>query len=51
GTWSPSLAILSLWIAMKVYPEKFKDVNFIEYSNSFYQKIFGVSYTKVVANE
>ena len=51
GTWSPSLAILSLWIAIKVYPEKFKDVNFIEYSNSFYQKIFGVPYSKVVLNE
>jgi len=51
GTWSPSLVILSLWIGMKVYPEQFKDIDFIKYSNSFYQKIFGVSYSKVVLNE
>ncbi|WP_051920579.1 ABC transporter substrate-binding protein [Thermodesulfobacterium hydrogeniphilum] len=51
GTWSPSLVILSLWTAVRVYPEYFKDINFIKYSNSFYLKIFGVPYTKVVVNE
>ncbi len=51
GTWSPSLVILSLWTAERIYPERFKNFNFIKYSNSFYMKIFGVPYTKVVVNE
>ncbi|MCX7822862.1 MAG: ABC transporter substrate-binding protein [Syntrophobacterales bacterium] len=48
STWSPRIAIVALWMAMKVYPERFYDVYFQEVAESFYTKIFGISYSQVV---
>jgi len=47
STWSPRLAPIALYMAMKLYPEQFKDVNFEEVADRFYQKVFGISYYKV----
>ena len=47
STWSPRLAPIALYMAMKVYPECFKDINFEEVADRFYQKVFGISYFKV----
>ncbi|MDI6714375.1 MAG: hypothetical protein QMD43_05045 [Thermodesulfovibrio sp.] len=34
-------------MAMKLYPEQFKDVNFENVADDFYKKVFGISYYKV----
>ncbi|PMP96470.1 MAG: ABC transporter substrate-binding protein [Thermodesulfobacterium geofontis] len=44
STWSPRLAPIALYMAIKTYPELFKDVNFEKITDNFYKKIFGVSY-------
>ncbi|GAB6182400.1 hypothetical protein JCM13991_01410 [Thermodesulfovibrio hydrogeniphilus] len=45
--WSPRLAPIALYMAMKIYPEYFKDVNFEKVTDDFYKKVFGISYYKV----
>ncbi|MGQ9744781.1 MAG: ABC transporter substrate-binding protein [Dissulfurimicrobium sp.] len=47
STWSPILAPLALWTAMKTYPEYFKDVDFEKVIDDFYRKVFGIPYSKV----
>uniref|UniRef100_A0A7C4JST0 ABC transporter substrate-binding protein n=1 Tax=Thermodesulfobacterium geofontis TaxID=1295609 RepID=A0A7C4JST0_9BACT len=47
STWSPRLAPIALYMAMKVYPEYFKDVDFEKVADNFYKKVFGISYYKV----
>jgi len=47
STWSPRLAPIALYMAMKLYPEQFQDVNFEKVADRFYQKVFGISYYKV----
>ncbi len=44
STWSPRLASIALYMAIKAYPEYFKDINFEKEVNNFYKKIFGISY-------
>jgi len=38
---------MALYMAIKLYPEQFKDVNFENVADRFYQKVFGISYYKV----
>jgi iron complex transport system substrate-binding protein len=47
STWSPRLAPIALYMAMKLYPEQFQDVDFEEVADNFYKKVFGISYYKV----
>ncbi len=47
STWSPTHAMISLWMAMKTYPEYFRDVNLEKISDDFYRKVFGIPYSKV----
>lgn len=47
STWSPRLSPLALWMAMKIYPERFKDISFDQVVEDFYIKIFGVPYSQV----
>ena len=47
STWSPRLAPIALWMAMKTYPAQFSDINYFARANQFYKKIFGISYDKV----
>lgn len=44
STWSPRLAPIALYMAIKTYPEYFKDINFEKEIDGFYKKIFGISY-------
>ncbi|MCS7279845.1 MAG: ABC transporter substrate-binding protein [Thermodesulfobacteriaceae bacterium] len=44
STWSPRLAPIALYMAIKVYPQIFQDINFEEKIDNFYKKNFGVSY-------
>jgi len=46
-TFSPRHVIDMLHIAMKVYPEEFRDIDFEKIADNFYRKVFGVSYYKV----
>lgn len=47
STWSPRLAVLALWMAMKTYPERFRDVNFEKTADDFYRTVFGIPYGRV----
>ncbi|MEJ5226703.1 ABC transporter substrate-binding protein [Thermodesulfovibrio sp.] len=47
STWSPRLAPIALYMAMKIYPEAFRDINFEKVIDDFYKKVFGISYYKV----
>lgn len=46
STWSPRLAPIALWMAMKTYPEYFRDINFEKITDDFYRKVFGIPYRK-----
>ncbi len=47
STWSPRLAPIALWMAMKTYPEYFSDINFDMIADAFYKTVFGISYEKL----
>jgi iron complex transport system substrate-binding protein len=47
--WSPRLAPVSLWMAMKLYPERYHDMNFYSVTDSFNRKVFGVPLGKADA--
>ncbi|BAU23008.1 ABC transporter substrate-binding protein [Caldimicrobium thiodismutans] len=47
STWSPRLAPIVLYMAIKTYPEVFGDVNFEKMVDEFYQKVFGLSFKEV----
>jgi len=42
STWSPRLAPVSLWMAMKLYPERYQGINLYSVADSFDRKVFGV---------
>jgi len=48
GTWSPRLAVVALWMAMKTYPEQFRDVDFEKTTGDFYRAVYGISYGSVI---
>ncbi len=33
------------WMASKLYPERFADLNMTQEANSFYQTVYGIAYT------
>lgn len=47
STWSPRLAPIALYMAMKIYPEIFRDIHFEKVADDFYKNVFGISYYKV----
>jgi iron complex transport system substrate-binding protein len=47
STWSPRLAVVALWLAMKTYPDEFRDVNFEKTADDFYRAVYGISYRSV----
>jgi iron complex transport system substrate-binding protein len=51
STWSPRLAPVALWMAMKCYPERFKDIHLEEVTDDFYRKVFGIPYRMVKSFE
>ncbi|MCS7231988.1 MAG: ABC transporter substrate-binding protein [Elusimicrobiota bacterium] len=44
-TFSPKHVIDMLYMAIKVYPEYFKDINFKKIANEFYYKVFGIPFS------
>ncbi len=47
STWSPRVALIALYMAMKIYPEYFKDIKFEKIADNFYRKVFGIAYKQV----
>jgi len=47
GSWSPRLAVVALWMAMKTYPDVFGDVNFEKTADDFYRAVYGIPYRSV----
>ena len=44
STWSPRLAPISLWMAKRVYPEAFQDLDSDEFFKRYFDKVFHVKY-------
>lgn len=44
STWSPRVAPATLWMAMKVYPELYSDINFRKTADTFMRAVFGIPY-------
>ena len=40
-----SIGLGELWMAKKLYPEKFKDIDMQTYANDFYKKFYGMPYS------
>jgi len=51
STWSPRLAIIALWMAMKTYPDSFRDVDLQKTADEFYRQVYGIPYNKVTRIE
>ncbi|MBO8144551.1 MAG: ABC transporter substrate-binding protein [Thermodesulfobacterium sp.] len=51
STWSPRVALVALYMAIKTYPEYFKDIDFEKIADEFYRKVFGISYYYVKKHE
>ena len=49
STWSPRLAPVTLWMATKLYPERYKDVNLFAITDVFDRKVFGLPLGKAGA--
>ncbi|MGO9571124.1 MAG: ABC transporter substrate-binding protein [Desulfomonilaceae bacterium] len=46
STWSPRIAPIVLWMAVRTYPESFRDVILEKMFDDFYRAVFGIPYTK-----
>lgn len=46
--WNMDATLFILWLAKKMYPELFSDVDFVEMANKYYEKWYGVSYSQVL---
>ena len=40
-----SIGLGELWMAKKLYPDKFADIDIQAYVNDFYQTFYGIPYT------
>jgi len=47
STWSPRIAPVALWMAIKLYPQEFSDISFDQVADEFYRKVFGISFKDV----
>ncbi len=43
----PSSGLISLWLAEKLYPEQYQDLDLLEFTDKFYQKIYGQSFSEL----
>lgn len=47
SNWSPRQSLITLWMAMRAYPEHFRDIDFDKIADDFYRKVFNIPYSKV----
>lgn len=47
SNWSPRLAPIVLWMAMKTYPKYFRDIYLDKVTDDFYRKVYGMPYSKM----
>ncbi len=46
--WGPDAAIFILWLAMKMYPNRFKGLSFSEIANKYFEEWYGIPYTAIM---
>ncbi len=46
--WGVDCSLFILWLAEKLYPDRFKDIDFTEYADKYYEKWYGIPYSKVI---
>lgn len=42
STWSPASAVLALWMAQKIYPERFEGMGLQDRADEFFRKCYGI---------
>jgi iron complex transport system substrate-binding protein len=47
STWSPRLAPVALWMASKIYPEYYGDIDIDKLTDAFFLEVYGIPYAKV----
>lgn len=47
STWSPRLALIALWMAVRTYPELYHNIEMNRIVNDFFQKVFNTPYGSV----
>ncbi|RLE56666.1 MAG: ABC transporter substrate-binding protein [Thermoprotei archaeon] len=47
--WGPDLTLFVLWLACKMYPDRFSDINFMEIANKYYMEWYGILYSEVAS--
>jgi iron complex transport system substrate-binding protein len=47
SNWSPRIAPVVLWMAMKTYPDSFRNVDLERSFDDFYHEVYGIPYEKV----
>ncbi|MFW6378037.1 MAG: ABC transporter substrate-binding protein [Bacillota bacterium] len=43
----PSSGLISLWLAEKLYPEQYQDLDLLEFTDKFYKQIYGQSFSEL----
>jgi len=51
STWSPRLAPVALWMAGRIYPERYRDVNQERIIDDFFRAVFHIPYARVMKIE
>lgn len=51
STWSPSIGLLALWMAMKTYPEVFDPASQLKGARQYHQACFGIPLDEAVFHE
>ncbi len=46
--WNMDASLFILWLAQKMYPDKFSDISFVDIADKYYSKWYGVSYHQAV---
>lgn len=49
STWSPRLAPIALWMAVRIYPSAYRDIDHVRLMDSFCRDVYGVSYAQTRA--
>ncbi len=45
--WGVDCSLFVLWLAQKLYPDEFSDINFIDIANEYYMKWYGINYSEI----
>lgn len=51
STWSPRMPLFALWMAMKTYPELYRNTDLSAVADGFYRNVFGFPFVKAAPDD